>query len=83
MLWVSKYGKGYNISVTRLKYSANHSALHIFQKGGAESSNNNVQYVENNVFLTLKLCKHIALHQINKIMLFLGMPYDSFNIKQY
>ncbi len=70
MLCVSKYGKGRNISVTRLRYSANHSALCIagqsehtsllramsfvkidaFQKGGAERSSNNVQYVEHNVF---------------------------------
>ncbi len=62
-----KYG---NISVTRLRYSANHNAPdswpiraqrasqkdelrnnRVFQKRGR--SNNNVQYVENNVFLTL------------------------------
>ncbi len=35
-----------------------------FHKGGAERSNNNVRYVENNVFFNLKLRKHIALHQI-------------------
>ncbi len=35
-----------------------------FQKGGAYRSNNNVQYVENNVFFYLEPRKHIALHQI-------------------
>ncbi len=35
-------------------------------------SNNNVQYVENNVFLTSNQ-KHIALHQI---MFFLATSYD-------
>ncbi len=68
-LCVSKYGKGRNISLTCLRYSANHNALDswpirahsafqndellkidVFQKGGAERSNNTVRYVENNVF---------------------------------
>ncbi len=44
-----------------------------FQKGGAERSNNNVRYVENNVFFNLKLCKYIALHQLHKIILFLAL----------
>ncbi len=45
-------------------------------------SNNNVQYVENNVyfyFFTLNH-KHIALHQI---MLFLATSYDPFNSIHY
>ncbi len=65
----SQYGKGRNISVSCLRYSANHNALdswpirarlasqnhelcknqHV-SEGGAQRSNNNVQYVENNVF---------------------------------
>ncbi len=48
-----------------------------FQKGGAKRSNNNVQYVENNV-LNVKPHKHITLHQIDKIMLFLETSYDPF-----
>ncbi len=35
-------------------------------------------YVENNV--NLKLCKHIALHQIHKIKLFLASSYDPLNL---
>ncbi len=31
-------------------------------------------------FLNLKPNKHIALHQIHKIMLFLATSYDPFNI---
>ncbi len=53
-----------------------------FQKGGAERINNNVQYVENNVFLNLKPCKHIALHQIYQIMFFLATSYDPFNFSK-
>uniref|UniRef100_A0A8C2C9Y2 Kinesin family member 7 n=1 Tax=Cyprinus carpio TaxID=7962 RepID=A0A8C2C9Y2_CYPCA len=44
-------------------------------KGGAEMSNKNVRYVENNVFFEHK---HIALHQIHKIMLFLASSCDPF-----
>ncbi len=40
--------------------------------------NNNVQYVENNVFFNLKPRKHIAIHQIHKIMFFLATSYDPF-----
>ncbi len=40
--------------------------IDVFQKGGAERSN-------------LKPHKHIALHQIHKIMLFLASSYDPFN----
>ncbi len=36
--------------------------IDVFQKGGAERSNNNVRYVESNVFFNLKPRKHIALH---------------------
>ncbi len=32
-------------------------------------------------FLNLKTCKHIALHQIHKIMLFLATSYDPFNVE--
>ncbi len=64
----SQYGKGLNISVTRLRDSANHNALDSWPirariasqndelcKNRRVSerqlkSNNNVQYVENNVF---------------------------------
>ncbi len=34
--------------------------------------------MENNVFFYLKPRKHIALHQIHKIMLFLASSYDPF-----
>ncbi len=44
--------------------------MYVFQKGGAYRSNNNVQYVENDVFFNLKLYKHIALHQTYKIIIF-------------
>ncbi len=37
-------------------------------------------YVENNVFFNLKPHKHIALHQIHQIMLFLASSYDPFNM---
>ncbi len=53
-----------------------------FHKGVGERSNNNVQYVEN-VFFNLKLRKHIALHQIHKIILFLASSYDPFKIMNY
>ncbi len=32
-------------------------------------------------FLNLKPCKHIALHQIHKIMFFLATSYDPFNVE--
>ncbi len=47
--------------------------INAFQKTGQ-----NVRYVENNVFLNLQLHKHIALHQIHKIMFFLATSYDPF-----
>ncbi len=66
-MFVSKYGTGHSISISRLRYSANHThwiavqaehtafyrtmsfvKMHAFQNGGAEWSNNTVQYVENN-----------------------------------
>ncbi len=52
--------------------------INAFQKGRAERSNNNVQYVENIFFFNLKPRKRIALHQIHKIMLFLATSYDPF-----
>ncbi len=52
--------------------------IYVFQKGRAERSNNNVLYVEIMCFLNLKPRKHIALHQIHKIMLFLASSYDPF-----
>ncbi len=53
--------------------------INVFHKGGAKRSSNNVQYVENYGFFNLRPHKHIALHQIHKIMLFLGKSYDPFN----
>ncbi len=63
---VSQHGKGHNSSVTRLRYSANHNALDSWpirpclasqndelcknRRVSERRSNNNVQYVENNVF---------------------------------
>ncbi len=40
--------------------------IDVFQAAGA----NNVQFVENYVFLNLKSRKHIALHQIHQIVFF-------------
>ncbi len=37
--------------------------------------------MENNVFWTLKPHKHIALHQIHKVMLFFATSYDPFKLK--
>ncbi len=51
--------------------------IYMFQKGRAERCNNIVRYVENNVFLNLKLRKH----QIHQIMFFLETSYDPFNHK--
>ncbi len=42
-----------------------------------QRGNNNVQYVENNVFLNLEPRKQITLHQIHKIMFF-SATYDPF-----
>ncbi len=52
--------------------------IYVLQKGRAQRSKNNVQYVENNVFFEPR--KHIALHQIHKIKLFLATSYDLFNV---
>ncbi len=99
----SQYGEGRNISVSRLRYSANHNALdswpiraHFasqndelcknttrFRKAEHRGATTNVQYVENNVFFNLKPHKHIALHQIHKIMLFSATSYDPFNNIKY
>ncbi len=54
--------------------------IYVFQKGRAERSNNNVLYVEIMCFLNLKPRKHIALHQIHKIMLFLASSYDPLRV---
>ncbi len=104
-LCVGKYGKEHNNSITRLRYSANHTlrysaiTMHLiacqsehtslfrtmsfvkitrFGKAVQRGEKINVRNVENNVFLNLKPRKHIALHQIHKIMLFLESPYDPF-----
>ncbi len=55
--------------------------IYTFQKGGAERSNNKVRCVENSVFFSFKPCKHIAFHQIHKIMLFFASSYDPFKNK--
>ncbi len=53
----SQCGEGCNISVTCLRYSANNNALdswpiraHLASQNDELCKNNNVQYVENNVF---------------------------------
>ncbi len=62
----SQYGEGRKISISRLRYSANHNALdswpiraHLASQNdelcknrsvSGRRNNNNVQYVENNVF---------------------------------
>ncbi len=51
--------------------------IYAFQKAGAERSNNNMWKIM--CFLDLKPYKHIALHQIHKIMFFLAMSNDPFN----
>ncbi len=43
----SQHGKGRNISVTRLRYSANHNALDSWPiRAHLASHNNNVEYVQ-------------------------------------
>ncbi len=89
----TQYPKGLNISVTRLRYSANHNVPDSWPIRAQiasqnyelcrnhcvlKSQNNNVQYVENNVF-NLEPCKHTALQQKHKIMFFLATSYDPFN----
>ncbi len=49
----------------------------VSERQGKEEQNN-VQYVENNVFFEPR--KHIALHQIHKQMLLLATSYDPFKI---
>ncbi len=39
---------------------------------------NNVQYLKNNVFLNIKACQHILLHQI---IIFEKAPYDPLPFK--
>ncbi len=89
----SQYGKGRNISITRLRYSANHNSLdswpirahlasqndELFRK--AEHRGATIMYSmwKKMCFLNLKPHKHIALHQIHKIMFFLATSYDPFN----
>ncbi len=92
MLFVSKYGKGCNISVKRLSYSANHNTLEswpirarlVYQNEelcknhrGSERSNNNVQYVENNVFFNLKPHKHRITPNTQNNVLFSILIYLS------
>ncbi len=89
----SQQGKGCNISVTRLRCSTNHNSLDIwpirahlasqnmsfvtinaFQKGGAT-----IMYsMWKMCFLNLEPQKHIALHQIHKLIIFLTTSYDLF-----
>ncbi len=97
----SQYGKGRNISVSRLRYSANHNALDSwpirarlasqkmsFVKIDAEHRGATIMHNMWKImcFLNFKPHKHIALHQIHKIMFFLATSYDPFkrwvNIKQ-
>ncbi len=59
----SQYGEGRNISVSRLRYSANHNALDSWPIRALLRTmsfvKNNVQYVENNVFFfNLKANSH-------------------------
>ncbi len=90
----SQYSEGHNISISRLRYSANHNALdswpirariasqndELVKIHAFQKGNNNVQYGENNVFFFyFKPHKHIALHKIHKILFFLAMSYDPFN----
>ncbi len=98
MLCVSKYGKGRNISIKHLRYSANHNALDSwpirahrgfqndelckkltrFRKAGQRGAT--IMYSMWNItcFFNLKPRKHIALHQIHKIMLFLTTLFYPF-----
>ncbi len=96
-LCVSKYGKGRNISITRLRYSANHNALDSWPIRAHRAFQNEELCKNRRVserrgreeygmwkimcFFNLKPRKHIALHQIHQIMLFLAPSYDSFNSK--
>ncbi len=90
----SQYLKGRNISVSHLRYSANHNAMDSRSNKAHLASQNDelckigvfqkggatIMYSMWKImcFLNLKLHKHIALHQIHKTMLFLAMSYDPF-----
>jgi len=97
----SQYVKGRNISVTRLRYSANHIALdswpirahltfqrgsfvkiEVFQKAGHKGETIMYSIWKIMCFLNFKPHKHIALHQIHKIMFFLAASYDPFKNSQ-
>ncbi len=94
----SQYSEGRNISVSRLRYLANHNALDSWPiRAGLASQNDelckNVRVSEGGAtimysmwkimcFFNLKTHKHIDLHQIHKIMFFLAMSYDPFNRKK-
>ncbi len=84
--------RGRNISISLLRYSAHYNALESWPIRARLASQNDelcfrkadhigatimyIMYVENNVF-NLKPHKHIALHQIHKIMLFLATPFKT------
>ncbi len=95
----SQYGKRRNISVSHLRYSANHNALdswpiraHLASQNDelcknrrlsfrkAEHRGATIMYSiwEIMCFFYLKPHKHIAFHQIHKIMFFLKTSYDPF-----
>ncbi len=86
----SQHGKGCNISVTHLRYSANYNALDSWPIRAHLTSQNDelcknwqvtIMYSMWKImcFLNLEPRKYIALHQIHKIMFFLATSYDPYN----
>ncbi len=88
----SQYGKGRNISVSHLRYSANHNTLDSWPIRARLASqidelcknrriSATIMYSMWKImcFLNLKPHKNIELHQIHKIMFFLATSYDPFN----
>ncbi len=84
-----QYGEGHNISISRLRYLAKHNALDIWPIRAHFASRNNElcknMFVSERLdieehFFFLKPHKHIALHQIHKIMFFLATSYDPLSV---
>ncbi len=85
-----QYSEGHNISISRLRYLAKHNALDIWPIRAHFASQNNElckKYVcfrkvghRGAFFFYLRPHKHIALHQIHKIMFFLATSYDPLSV---
>ncbi len=55
-----------------------HLCLYTVSAGQSEEHRGNVHYLKNNMFLNIKSCQHILLHQIHKIMNFKMELYEHF-----